>query len=137
MRVEEGAAFRYWRDPVFLICLAAYVVNRALIKPNLHHYSPFFHGHFDDSLTVPVALPLYLLAYRWIGLRPDDEPPRWWEVGIHLAVWIFFFKWFGPVVLQKGAPDPVDGWCMLAGGVVAWVVWQGRRLGRGGTVLSR
>jgi hypothetical protein len=113
------------------------VVNRALIKPNLHHYSPFFHGHFDDSLTVPVALPLYLLAYRWIGLRPDDEPPRWWEVGIHLAVWIFFFKWFGPVVLQKGAPDPVDGWCMLAGGVVAWVVWQGRRLGRGGTVLSR
>jgi hypothetical protein len=128
MPVETGAAFRYWRDPLFLLCLAAYAINRALIKPNLHHYSPFFHGHLNDSLTVPVALPLYLLVYRRIGLRPDDEPPRSWEVGLHLAVWIFFFKWFGPVMLQKGAADPVDGWCMLAGGILAWGFWQRERL---------
>jgi hypothetical protein len=137
MPVEKRAAFLYWRDPVFLIGLAAYLVNRALIKPNLHHYSPFIHGHFDDSLTVPVALPLYLLLYRRIGLRPDDEPPRWWEVGLHLAGWIFFLKWFGPLVLLKGVADPVDGWWMLAGGIVAWGLWQGAWLLRGGAVVSR
>ncbi|MCE0483673.1 MAG: hypothetical protein LV479_05490 [Methylacidiphilales bacterium] len=121
---SPGRPFDYARDPVFLCCLAIYVINRLIIKPHLHTYSPFFHGHLDDSLTVPVALPLYLLAYRWLGLRPDDAPPRWWEVGLHLAVWIFFFKWFGPVILHHGAPDPVDAWAMLIGGAVAWALWQ-------------
>ena len=124
MPAEKGGGFGYWRDPVFLICLATYVINRTLIKPNLHHYSPLFHGHLNDTLTVPVALPIYLLAYRWIGFRPDDKPPRWWEVGLHLAVWIPFFKWFGPVVLHRGAYDPIDDWCILAGGIVAWLLWQ-------------
>jgi len=128
MPAERGGAFGYWRDPVFLLCLAVYVINRTLIKPNLHVYSAFFHGHLNDSLTVPVALPLYLLAYRWIGLRPDDAPPRSWEVALHLAVWIPFFKWFGPVVLHQGVADPVDAWCMMAGGLVALVIWQRAKL---------
>jgi len=124
MPAERGGGFRYGYDPLFLISFAVYAVNRELIKPNLHHYSPFFHGHLNDSLTVPVALPIYLLFYRWIGLRPDDEPPRSWEVGLHLAVWIPFFKWFGPVVLHRGVADPVDAWCILGGGIAAWLLWQ-------------
>jgi hypothetical protein len=120
----EPKAFGYWRDPVFLICLAIYVVNRTLIKPHLHHYSPLFHGHLDDTLTVPVALPIYLFAYRWIGLRPDDEPPRWWEIALHVAVWNVFYKWFGPVVLHHGVADPIDEWCIAGGGLIAWALWQ-------------
>lgn len=123
MPVKRGRRFGYWLDPVFLICLAGYVVNRMVIKPSLHHYSPLFHGHFDDTLTVPVALPIFLLVYRWIGFRPDDEPPRWWEVAPHVAVWIVFFEWYGPVVLHRGVADPIDSWCIAGGGLVAWLAW--------------
>ncbi len=124
MLPERGRRFGYWRDPVFLACLGVYVLNRAVIKPHLPHYSPLLDGHLDDTLTVPVALPLYLLAYRLIGLRPDDEPPRWWEVALHLAVWELFFKWFGPFVLHRAVYDPVDMGCIAAGGLMAWLLWQ-------------
>ncbi len=80
-------SFRYALDPVFLAALAIYVVNRGLIKPHLRTYSPFFHGHLDDTLLVPVALPVFLMVYRLLGLRPDNAAPRWWEVALHLAVW--------------------------------------------------
>jgi len=116
--------FRYGRDPLFLAGLALYVFNRAWLKPHLHHYSPFFHGHLDDCLLVPVALPLYLFVYRRLGLRPDDAPPRWWEVALHLAVWCPFFKWFGPVVLHRSQADPWDLLCYIAGGAVAWAIWN-------------
>jgi hypothetical protein len=130
MPVEPVKGFGYWRDPVFLVSLATYVINRMLIKPNLHHYSPFFHGHLDDSLTVPVALPIFLLVYRWIGLRPDDESPRWWEIVLHLAVWCVFFEWFGPLVLHHGVADPLDDLSMACGGLIAWALWQTGRAKR-------
>ena len=124
MPAEKRGSFVYWRDPVFLISLAIYVINREWIKPNLHTYSPFFHGHLNDSLTVPVALPIYLLFYRWIKLRPDDQPPRSWEIACHLAVWCVFFKWFGPSILHHGVADPLDDVSMAIGGVLAWLLWQ-------------
>ncbi len=116
--------FRYALDPVFLVSLVLYGVNRALIKPNLHFYSPFFHGHLDDCLLVPVALPIFLFVYRALGLRPDNAPPRWWEIVLHLAVWSLFFKWFGPVVLHRSVIDPIDLLCYAGGGVVAWIFWR-------------
>jgi hypothetical protein len=124
MPAEKGRRFGYWRDPVFLAGLAIYVINRTLIKPNLHHYSPLFHGHLDDFLTVPVALPIYLFVYRRIKFRPDDEPPRWWEVACHVAVWMVFFEWFGPKVLHRGVADPIDDWSIAGGGVMACLLWQ-------------
>ncbi len=120
----ERRAFAYARDPLFLAALALYAINRLLIKPHLGHYSPFFHGHFDDCLLVPVALPVYLLVLRRLGLRPDDAPPRWWEVTLNLAVWILFFKWFGPVALHRSVADPVDALCYAAGGAAAWAWWN-------------
>jgi hypothetical protein len=124
MPVEPSRPFGYWRDPIFLIGLATYAVNRLLIKPNLHHYSPLFHGHLNDALTAPVALPIYLQVYRWIRFRPDDKPPRWWEVLLHVAVWIVFFEWYGPVVMHIGVYDPIDSWCIAGGGLVAWLLWH-------------
>jgi hypothetical protein len=94
------------------------------MKPLLGHYSPFIHGHLNDCLTVPVALPIYLYVYRLIGFRPDDEPPRWWEVALHAAVWMVFFEWFGPKVLHHGVADPLDDLSITGGGVVAWVLWS-------------
>jgi len=124
MPAERGGAFGYWRDPLFLVCLGTYAVNRLLIKPNLHHYSPLFHGHLNDVLTVPVALPVYLGVYRLIGLRPDDAFPRWWEVALHVAVWDVFFEWFGPHFLHHGAGDPLDNLSIAGGGLAAWILWR-------------
>jgi hypothetical protein len=126
MPAERTGGFGYWRDPLFLACLATYGINRLFIKPyltHLHHYSPFFHGHLDDTLTVPVALPIYLFVYRLIGFRPDDQLPRWWEVALHVAVWDVFFEWFGPHYLHHGAGDPIDSWCIAGGGLAAWIYW--------------
>ena len=124
MPAERRGGFGYWRDPLFLACLGTYAVNRLLIKPSLHHYSPFFHGHLNDILTVPVALPIYLWVYRFIGLRPDDEAPRWWEVALHVAVWDGFFEWFGPHYLHHGAGDPLDNLSIAGGGLAAWIIWR-------------
>jgi hypothetical protein len=123
MPANRGGVFGYWRDPVFLVSLVLYIINRGLIKPHLHHYSPFFHGHLDDALTAPVALPLYLFVYRWIGLRPDDAAPRWWEVLLHISVWCVFFEWFGPNYLHRGVGDPIDAVSIATGGIVAWFLW--------------
>lgn len=124
MTTATRGSFRYALDPVFLGALAVYVVNRALIKPHLRAYSPFFHGHLDDILLVPVALPVFLLVYRLLGLRPDNAPPRGWEIAAHLAVWSLFFKWFGPVVLHQSVADPVDVACYVGGGLAAWALWH-------------
>jgi hypothetical protein len=123
MPAERGVPFGYWRDPVFVVCLAVYFFNREWIKPHLHAYSPFFHGHLNDSLLVPVALPLYLFVYRRLGLRPDDAPPRSWEIALHLVVWSLFFKWFGPAVLHRSVADPFDLIAYWVGGALAWLVW--------------
>jgi hypothetical protein len=124
MPAESSGPFGYWRDPLFLVCLGTYAVNRLLIKPNLHHYSPLFHGHLNDTLTVPVALPIYLWFYRVIRLRPDDEYPRWWEVACHVAVWCVFFEWFGPHYLHHGAGDRLDNISIAGGGFAGWVLWR-------------
>ena len=121
---KAGADFGYCRDPIFFCGLTAYLLNREVIKPSLHHYSALFHGHFNDCLLVPVALPVFLFIYRRLGLRPDDAPPRWWEVAWHLAIWSLFFKWFGPTVLHQSVFDPVDIGCYCAGGLAAWVLWN-------------
>ena len=124
MPAEKRVVFGYGRDPLFLGCLGLYLVNRLLIKPHLSVYSSFFHGHLDDILFVPVALPVFLFVYRQIGLRPDDEPPRFWEMGWHLLVWSIFFKWFAPVTLHRGVADPVDLLCYGGGGLAACAFWK-------------
>ncbi len=124
MPAEARSRFRYWRDPVFLACLAVYFVNREWIKPNLPTYSSFFHGHLNDTLLVPVALPIFLFVYRLLGLRPDDAPPRLWEIALHLVAWILLYKWFGPYTLHVGSADPIDIACFTGGGLVAWLLWR-------------
>ena len=124
MPADRRGDFGYLRDPLFLLTTGVYLVNRERIKPNLHHYSALFHGHLNDCLLVPVALPVFLLVYRLLGLRPDDAPPRFWEMMLHVAVWCVFFKWFGPAVLHRGVADPEDLACYSGGGVAAWWFWN-------------
>lgn len=125
MPAEKPGGYGYWRDPVFLVSLAVYFLNREWIKPHLLVYSGFWQGHLNDLLLVPVALPLFLFVYHQLGLRPDNAAPRWWEIALHLLVWILFFEWFGPRVLHRGVGDPLDAGCYVMGGAIAWLIWHG------------
>jgi hypothetical protein len=136
MPAERSGGFAYLCDPLFLLTLGLYLANREWIKPNLHRYSPLFHGHFNDCLLVPVALPAFLLVYRLLGLRPDDAPPRLWEMMLHVAVWCVFFKWFGPAVLHHGVADPADLACYAGGGIAAWALWNYMPILGGGSIMT-
>ena len=68
--------FLYLRDPLFLACLAAYLVNRFVVKPAVA--SGFAHEHFNDLICVPFWLPLGV----WTGLVSQFIP----TVGTYLAI---------------------------------------------------
>lgn len=127
----EAARFRYAADPLFLAALAAYLLNREELKPRFGRHSPFLHGHFNDLLLVPVALPVFLWVYRRLGLRRGDGPPTFLEVAAHTLLWALFFEWLGPVRLHHGTGDWKDALCYAAGGLAAWAWWQGMARWRG------
>lgn len=113
--------FGYWRDPLFLLCCALYALNRWALKPYLP--SGFLHGQFNDLLLIPCALPLVLWLQRQIGLRRHDAPPRFREIGFHLAVWSVLFELVGPRFLPVTG-DPLDVLAYFAGGALAAVWWN-------------
>jgi hypothetical protein len=120
----RAKTFKYWRDPLFLGALVMYAINRCLIKPHLTHYSPFFHGHLNDCLFMPVAIPVFLWVYRVLGIRSDNAPPRLGEVILLLAMWSLFFKGFSPLVLHRSVWDPIDIFCYAVGGLMGWLFWN-------------
>jgi len=114
--------FGYARDRLFLLAVAAYALNRWGLKPLLP--SPFLHGQFNDLLLIPAAPPLVLGLQRVLGLRQNDQPPSWTEMGMHLAVWSVICEFVGPFLLQRGAADPWDVVAYAAGGVAAYLWWN-------------
>jgi hypothetical protein len=113
--------FRYWQDPLCLTGGALYVLNRFLVKPHVH--SSFFHGHFNDLLLIPCALPLVLGLQRWLGWRRHDGPPTPWEILFHLAVWSVLFEWIGPHLLPVTG-DPWDVLAYAVGAAAAALWWH-------------
>jgi len=113
--------FRYWLDPLCLFGCAAYAINRWGLKPHLH--SRFLHGHFNDALLIPCALPLILWVQRQLGLRTHDSPPTLSEIFFHLCVWSLLFEVVGPHLLPVTG-DPQDVVAYFIGGAMAWAWWQ-------------
>jgi len=114
--------FSYWRDPLFLIAALGYALNRWLIKPLT--LSPFLHGHFNDLLVIPAALPLVLWMQRFTRLRQHDMPPTWAEIGCHLAIWSVICEVIGPRWLHHGTADIWDVAAYGAGAIVAGLWWN-------------
>lgn len=114
--------FGYWRDPMFLVAASAYALNRWLLKPLLP--SPFLHGHFNDLLLIPAALPVVLWLQRCAGLREPDPAPSWSEMGLHLVVWSVICEFIGPHWLHHGTADVWDVVAYAVGGVVACLWWN-------------
>jgi hypothetical protein len=114
--------FRYCRDPLFLIGVVSYVLNRWFIKPHFH--AGFFHSHFNDFWLIPCALPPILWLHRRLGLRTHDGAPRITEITFHLAFWSLLFEWIGPRFLAHATGDPLDALAYAAGAVLAGLWWH-------------
>jgi len=124
--------FGYLHDRLFGFSLAAYALNRLVILPYLGSFVrahlpwawPFLHGHFDDLLLIPAALPVVLWLQHVTALRPHDRPPSWPEMLGHLAVWSVIAKVVGPFWLHIGVADPWDLLCFAGGGIAAMLWWH-------------
>lgn len=103
-----------------------YAVNRWGLKPRFH--SPFLHGHFNDLLLIPCALPPFLLILRRLNLRLHDQPPTLNEILLYLTVWSILFEVIGPCIMRNVTGDPLDVMAYAAGGIVAGLWWHRRPL---------
>lgn len=121
-----GMRFRYLRDPVFLICGAAYCLNRLVLK---HLWSlGFFHDHLNDLICIPFLVPPMLYAQRKAGWRTHDEPPRAFEMLFPLLLWSCLFEVVLPITAPWGAltvPDYTDVVWYAVGSFAAGIVWRG------------
>ena len=66
--------FLYLRDPLFLLCVGLYFVNRFILKQIW--LSGFVHEHLNDLICIPFWLPIMLFVQRRLRLRDGDESPR-------------------------------------------------------------
>lgn len=115
--------FRYLRDPMFLLCLAVYVVNRLILKAVWKE--GFVHEHLNDLICIPFWVPVMLFAQRRLGLR-DDAPPRPAELIIPLVLWSWVFEILLPAVDARFVGDHLDVMYYSLGALGAGVFWRWR-----------
>lgn len=109
-------------DPLCLLSMLLYAANRWLVKP--WSASAFLHGHFNDLLLIPAALPWMLWIHRRLGWRSGDHVPAFREIALHTAVWSAICEGLGPRLLHHGTSDPWDVAAYAAGGLLAWLAWR-------------
>jgi hypothetical protein len=114
--------FRYLLEPLCIAACVCYAANRWLVKP--HVAVSFLHGHFNDILLIPCALPLVLWLQRRLGLREHDRFPTLAEVTAHLAVWTLIAEWIGPRWLNRGTGDVWDVAAYALGAAIALTAWR-------------
>jgi len=116
--------FLYLRDPLFLLCLVTYFVNRLLLKSIWTE--GFVHEHLNDLICIPFWVPIMLFVQRRLGLR-DDEPPRPAELVIPLVLWSWVFEIILPAIDGLGDcfyADHLDVMYYAFGTLGAGVFWQ-------------
>jgi hypothetical protein len=116
--------FRYMADPLCVICCAAYLCNRFLLKPHLPR--GFFHGYFNDVLLIPCAIPVVLWFQRKLGIRRHDQQPRMGEVLFHLLIWSLLFELAGPHLVRHATGDVWDVVAYAVGAMAALLCWKRR-----------
>lgn len=120
--------FGYARDPLCLLAIALYALNRWALKPHLS--SGFMHDHFNDLLLIPAALPLVLWVQRKLNWRLHDAPPRWTEIVLHLGIWGVICEVAGPRIAAHATGDWRDLVAYTVGAALAGLWWQRRSFPR-------
>lgn len=117
--------FRYFRDPLFLACVAIYFVNRWALKPSFD--AIFFHGYVNDLLCLPIFGTFVVALTSRLGVRDAAKPPQGWELVVMLLLWSILFEVWMPSHLNWSSlatRDPKDVLCYAAGGFGALVFWS-------------
>ena len=117
--------FRYLADPLFLVCLVLYFVNRCALKQVVE--DGFLHDHLNDLICIPFWVPIMVFLMRKVRLRGDDAPPRAEEILIPLVMWSAIFELYLPRLAyfaHLSVSDPLDVLCYTMGALLASVVWQ-------------
>ena len=117
--------FLYLRDPLFLLCLATYFINRFVFKAVWK--DGFVHEHLNDLICIPFWVPIMLFVQRKLGLRDGDDSPRPSEIVIPLIVWSWVFEIILPRTGLLGrlcVGDYRDVFYYSLGALVSGVFWQ-------------
>lgn len=119
--------FLYLRDPLFLVCVLTYFVNRWMLKAIWE--TGFVHAHLNDLICIPFWVPIMLWGQRLVGWRSTDGPPRATEVVIPLVVWSWVFEVILPQTQMFGGLCVSDHLDVLyysvgaAGAALFWGWW--------------
>jgi hypothetical protein len=116
--------FAYVRDPLFLASVAAYFLNRFVLKAIWT--DGFLHEHFNDVLCIGFCVPPMLCAMRRLGLRRHDEPPGAMEIIVPLVIWSALFEIVLPATntFERWTyADPGDVLWYAVGGLAASLFW--------------
>ncbi len=116
--------FCYLRDPLFLMCVTTYFVNRLVLKSLWK--DGFVHEHLNDLICIPFWVPIMLYTQRRLGLR-DDAPPRPGELVIPLVLWSWVFEILLPAIDGLGGrfvADHLDVLFYTIGALGAAVFWR-------------
>ena len=114
--------FRYGRDPLCLIAVGLYALNRWGLKPTFD--VPFLHDHFNDLLLIPAALPLVLWLQRKLGWRLHDRSPDTKEIALHLVIWALIAEVAGPHLFEHATADWRDLVAYGVGAIGAGLWWH-------------
>lgn len=117
--------FRYLFDPLFLVTVVIYVVNRYVFEPYLP--GTFFHSYVNDLICIPFCVPIMLWGMRITRVRRHDGPPTLAEIAIPLLIWSFAFELFFPYVgpwAGGATADPNDIICYVIGAWFAAFYWR-------------
>jgi hypothetical protein len=123
--------FGYLRDPLFVVCVITYFVNRFVFK--LIWKDGFVHEHLNDLICIPFWVPIMLFAQRRVGLREIDTRPQPAEIIIPLILWSWIFEILLPATNWLGdrcVADYLDILYYTLGALIAsvfWAWWYGRR----------
>ena len=117
--------FLYLRDPLFLVCVATYFINRFVLKAIWKE--GFVHEHLNDLICIPFWVPIMLFIQRKLGMRADDASPQPGELVIPLIIWSWTFEILLPAIPSLGntfVADHLDVLAYCAGALGAGVFWR-------------
>lgn len=116
--------FLFLRDPLFLLCLATYFVNRFVLKKIWN--AGFVHEHLNDLICIPFWVPIMLYMQHRLRLR-DNGSPRTAELIIPLILWSWVFEIVLPQTSLLGehcVADHLDIIYYALGTLLAALFWK-------------
>lgn len=119
--------FRYLAEPLFLISVGLYGLNRFWLKPVYGSTWPFLRSYWNDILFFPVMFPILLGLHRILGLRKHDKLPSWFETFFYLFLWSVLLEWIFPLLFHHGVRDWKDVICYSVG-MLVFVLHQKMRI---------